>query len=167
MSSDPLFSATSGRIMPRETLQFWICRADHINRHSGNKCSECFHTRTEIHAQVHASERAIIYRGPNGERATPARSDLPMPSRYASRGYVREEILSMSAYEKSSGSVHEASNFSSGNEPSALPEPSAKGAPPALRDKLINQIRDAMASGPWTSSPDQATKVFGITPPIA
>jgi len=128
----------------------------------------CPHGRIQPRdAQVHSRERAVIYRGPNGERITPPRADLPMPSRYIRQGFVREDILSMSKYERESGVVHESSNFRPGNEPDSFREPTPPKAPKALRESLIDDIRSAAASGPWTTSERDQPKVFGIDAPIS
>jgi hypothetical protein len=100
---------------------------------------------------VHASERAVVYVNPQtGEHRTPARADLPMPEIYARQGFERREILDMSAYEKSQGVVHEASNFNAGNEP--VPEADGVVPPlaPAAKEALIRDIAEAFASGPFT-----------------
>jgi hypothetical protein len=72
-----------------------------------------------------------------------------MPEVYAKQGFERMEIMSMSAYEKQTGSVHEASNFNAGNEITPLKEPEPK-APKELIDSIVDDMRQACASGPWT-----------------
>jgi hypothetical protein len=73
---------------------------------------------------------------------------MPMPERYVEAGFERREIDSMIAWEKEAGVVHEASNFSPGNEPTTqenLPQPN-----PEARKAVIKDITEAIASGPWT-----------------
>lgn len=136
----------------RPILQAWWCPQGHKNTPASRDCGFCHHPRIERHAQVHASERAVIYRHPlTGEHRTPPRADLPMPAVYERQGFVREEILNMIAYEKSTGVVHEASNFSAGNE-SSPGGPERKQLPPALANALVNDLREAAASGLWTES---------------
>jgi len=89
-----------------------------------------------------------------------------MPSTYQRRGFVREEIFSMGKYEKESGVVHEASNFLPGNEPAPLREPSSQGAPAELRDRLIDDLRAASQSGPWTTNENQPLQSFNIDAPL-
>lgn len=133
------------------TLTAWWCGACHTrNEPSYKRCFVCHHPRIEKHAQVHVQDRAVVYYNPaTGEHRTPARADAPMPEVYAKQGFERQEILSMSAYERQSGVVHEASNFNSGNAP-LVEEPQPLGAPKEVKDQIINDMRDAIASGPWT-----------------
>ena len=73
---------------------------------------------------------------------------MPMPERYVEAGFERREIDSMLAWEREAGVVHEATNFSPGNEPMSqekLPEPN-----PEARKAVIDDIVAAVNSGPWT-----------------
>lgn len=57
--------------------------------------------------------------------------------------------MSMTQYERETGLVHEQSNYSAGNEP----VPDDVGLPktdPAVKKALIEDMRDAFASGPFT-----------------
>lgn len=137
--------------MPRITLVEWWCWRNHRNDGSVSVCQECGAPRREKHAQVHASERAVVFLDPKtGAHITPARADEPMPDVYRARGYQRHEILSMTHWERQSGAVHEATNFLPGNEPA----PSGEFTPPQIskevKEALVEDMRDAMASGPWT-----------------
>jgi hypothetical protein len=112
-------------------------------------CLYCGQQRNERHAQVHASERAVVYYNPQtGEHRTPARADQPVPEVYAKQGFERREILSMGAWEKESGVVHEASNYNPGNE--AVDCEPKTTTDPKYRQVIIDDIRAAIASGPWT-----------------
>jgi hypothetical protein len=146
-------------------LTLWICPFGHTNTRNFVACDTCGHTRREKHAQVHASERAVVYWNPaTGERRTPLRNDLPVPEIYAQQGFERREILNMGQYEKETGLVHEATNFTAGNEPSPSMDPVRPPTPPAVREALINDVRDAIASGPWTD--DGAEHSFAVAAPV-
>lgn len=59
--------------------------------------------------------------------------------------------MNMTSWERESGTVHEATNFSPGNEPS----PERYGTPSMsreLKDSLIKDMSEAMASGPFTGT---------------
>jgi hypothetical protein len=149
--------------MPRMTLVLWLCGSGHRNGPEAKTCSVCGAPRVERHAAVHASERAVIYRNPaTGERRTPPRADQPMPVAYAAQGFVREEIMSMTQYERENNVVHEASNFAPGSEPAPWREPQAPKLDPVRREALINDLRDAAASGPWTSNDSAEPSVFTV-----
>lgn len=92
----------------------------------------------------------IYYNPATGQRVTPPRADLPMPERYKSQGFERQEIMSMSQYERETGLVHEQTSFNSGNE--GIPtDPYLPPPPPKeLVEELARDIADANASGPWT-----------------
>ena len=90
----------------------------------------------------------MYYNPLTGEHKTPPRADMPMPERYVEAGFERREIDGMLAWEREAGVVHEATNFSPGNEPVSqeqLPQPSLEA-----RKAVIEDIRAAVASGPWT-----------------
>lgn len=73
-----------------------------------------------------------------------------MPSVYAEQGFERHEIMRMTDWEKQTGLVHEATNFNAGNEPPpADPNPAPKPSP-EVKQALIDDIRAAIASGPFT-----------------
>lgn len=132
----------------RIRLIAWWC--GRCGRRNTTRTCYCGQARFEKHAQVHSSERAVVYYNPaTGERRTPARADQPMPEAYAAAGFERREIMSMSSYEKETGLIHEATNFSPGNENVPMKEV-APSAPKELKEELINDMRDAIASGPWT-----------------
>lgn len=136
--------------MPRLTHQSWWCYRGHKNPGHTRECSDCSVPRYERHAQVHASERAVVFVNPlTGEHRTPARADMPMPEVYAKQGFERQEIMNMSEWEKRSGSVHEATNFTPGNEP--CPERYGTTQPTKeVKDTLVRDMADAIASGPFT-----------------
>ncbi len=143
----------------RYRLQAWWCGFCKTRNEGATRlCAFCRTSRIEKHAQVHASERAVVYVHPlTGERKTPPRADQPMPDIYARQGFERREILNMGAYEKETGVVHEASNYSPGNEVTAFREPERPPTPPAVRDALVRDLQEAYASGPWTESSDSKT----------
>jgi len=90
----------------------WIC-GNCRSMHPGSvpSCPKCGLSRRELRH----STKAVVYRNPaTGEHRTPARSDVPMPEVYACQGFVREEIDNMSAFERETGLVHEASNYNQG-----------------------------------------------------
>ena len=91
----------------------------------------------------------VFYNPSTGEHRTPARADQPMPEIYAREGFERRDIMSMTQYERETGVVHEASNFSPGNEPVA-PEPEAPKISPEVRAQLLTDVREMLASGPIT-----------------
>lgn len=66
-------------------------------------------------AQVHSSEKVVVYRGPSGDVKIPGRADRPMHPKLAAAGYVRETLDTVSdvrRVEKETGLIHEASNYS-------------------------------------------------------
>ncbi len=137
--------------MARRTLQFWYCWCKTKNAGDAKKCYMCGASRIEKHAQVHASERAVVFQNPlTGEYRRPARADQPLPEVYARQGFERVEIMNMLAHERETGSVHEATNFAPGNEPSPWLEPERPETPKAVREALIDDVRAAIASGPMT-----------------
>lgn len=137
-------------VIGRRTSIAWWCRNGHRNDGPDRICHVCAHDRIERHAQVHPSERAVVFRHPvTGEIRNPGRADAPMPAEYAAQGYERHEIMNMTAYEKSTGQVHEASNFTPGNEPSPERHPTAT-APKEVKEGLLKIIADAHQSGDWT-----------------
>lgn len=75
-----------------------------------------------------------------------------MPSVYAKQGFERHEIMSMIQYEKETGVIHEATNFHPGNEPDPTQTPEPVGAPKELIRSMVDDIRAAAASGPWTGA---------------
>jgi hypothetical protein len=91
----------------------------------------------------------VFYNPATGEHRTPARADTPLSSSYAAAGFERREIMNMTAWEKESGTVHEATNFNPGNEMIETPLPEPKKNPEAMK-VLTDDIRAAIASGPWT-----------------
>ncbi len=146
-------------------LTLWICGFGHTNRTNFTRCDQCGSTRREKHAQVHSSERAVIYYNPaTGEHKTPPRADQPVPEVYASQGFERREILHMGQYERETGLVHEATNYTAGNEPELSMDPVRPPTPPDVRERLINDVRDAIASGPWTD--DGADHSFAVAAPV-
>lgn len=141
----------------------WYCSCGHRNEGDAPTCLNCTRKLHERYAQIRANERAVVYVNPlTGERRTPPRADQPMPEVYARQGFERQEIMSMSAFEKQTGLVHEATNFNPGSEP--MPE--ERHAPdPAMRqraiDAAINEVRAAHQSGPWTLDTPLADVPFG------
>lgn len=134
----------------RRTLTAWWCPNGTRNDGTTRICGCCDRNLIERHAQVHASERAVVFRHPvTGEIRRPARADQPMDPMYAAQGFQREEIMSMTQHEKETGSVHEATNFSPGNEPSPDREPTPS-VPKEVREALIKDVMDAHQSGNWT-----------------
>lgn len=74
-----------------------------------------------------------------------------MPESYARQGFERHEILNMTKFEKDTGLIHEATNLTSSSADRVFDyQPPAPKAPPELIKSLVNDIRDAAASGPWT-----------------
>lgn len=132
------------------TLATWWCPNGHRNEGAAREC-HCGYDRIERHAQVHASERAVVFRHPvTGEIRRPARADQAMDPTYAAQGFEREEIMSMTQHERETGSVHEATNWAPGNEPSPDRYGPQRGAPKEVREALIKDIMDAHQSGNWT-----------------
>lgn len=68
---------------------------------------------------IHAKDRAIVYYNPKtGKHATPGRSDVPMPARYAKDGYERREfetLRDLDKYCKENNLVNEKANYDSGS----------------------------------------------------
>jgi hypothetical protein len=126
----------------------WWCPAGHPNGPENRLCVQCNHDRIERHAQIHQSDRAVVYVNPiTGERRTPARADLPLPAIYANQGFERHEILSMSQFERQTGLVHEATSFNKGNEPTPeAPNPT----PPKIKDEVMRDLVQSIAPGAWT-----------------
>ena len=65
-------------------------------------------------AQVHPSERVVVYEGPTGDIKIPGRGDRPIHPKYAAEGYVRRELTSITDVrnvEKRTGLIHERSNY--------------------------------------------------------
>lgn len=128
----------------------WWCSKGHRNTSVDRVCGLCGQPRFERHAQVHVSERAVVYYNPaTGEHRTPARADVSMPQVYEKQGFERREIMSMVGWERESGLAHEPTNFNSGNEPICTDPPAPKVSPEVKRE-LIRDMADAIASGPWT-----------------
>jgi len=142
----------SANISGRRTRVLWWCgQCGEQNPGEARYCSKCHRDTIERHAQPHASERAVVYRHPvTGEIRRPARADEPMSPVYAAQGYVREEIMSMIQHEKETGSVHEASNFTSGNEPMPEERFETPKAPKEVVNAIIDDWRAANQSGDWT-----------------
>lgn len=112
----------------------------------------CARKHFERHAQVHASERAVVYYNPaTGEHKTPARADQNVPEIYVRQGFERREILNMSAWEKESGTVHEATTFNPGNEEFCNDPVIPKADPKVIHD-LLTDMAAANASGEWTGA---------------
>lgn len=67
---------------------------------------------------AHPKERAVIYRGPNGQVSFPMRNDLPMPENLQKWGYVREELPSLQdvrRIEREAGVQSEIAEFDRGS----------------------------------------------------
>lgn len=144
-----MLNVTAGR----RTAIAWWCPYGHRNESAERVCQHggCAHKKIERHAQVHTSDRAVIYLNPaTGERRTPPRADMPMPEVYVRQGFERHEIMSMTAYEKKTGVVHEASNFSPGSEPMPDERHPDTTCPKEVREALIRDVMDAHQSGAWT-----------------
>lgn len=139
--------------MPRFTDRGWWCGACKSGVHIPPEvriCPKCGHSRFERHAQVHASERAVVYYNPvTGEHRTPARADMPMPEQYVQQGYERQEIMNMGKWEKDAGVIHEATNFNPGNEMPPMDPFDFKPKPEVVHD-LAKDLADALTSSPWT-----------------
>ena len=134
----------------RLTNYLWWCNRGHKNTGSNRSCVHCGQSKVERYAQVHSSERAVVYYNPaTGEHRTPARADVPMPEVYQRQGFERRELLSMLSWEKESGVVHEATNFHAGNEPNPEQHPTPHLSKQA-RESLAQDMREAIASGPFT-----------------
>jgi hypothetical protein len=147
-------------------LALWICGFGHTNTRNFRNCETCSSPRKEKHAQVHQRERSVVYYNPaTGEHRTPPRADQPVPEIYARQGFQRREILHMGQYERETGVIHEASTFRAGNEPSPWKEPEPPPMPADVRENLINDVREAIASGPWTDDGRDDHK-FTVAAPI-
>jgi hypothetical protein len=148
--------------MPRYTSLGWWCGlCQQKNSPDSRKCSKCGSNKFQKNAKISHAERAVIYTHPlTGERIVPPRADTPMPQTYVDRGFVRKEITSMSQFEKETGLVHEASNFCPGNEPipdnTQFPQVSKE-----TKEALVNDMREAIASGPFTGGLDDVTTHVG------
>lgn len=115
-------------------------------------CVKCGQQHYERHAQVHASERAVVYYNPaTGEHKTPARADQNVPEIYAQQGFERREIMHMGSWEKESGTVHEATTFNPGNEEFCHDPVIPKANPKVIHD-LLTDMAAANASGEWTGA---------------
>lgn len=136
----------------RMTTQAWWCIRGHKNKPYDRTCAGCALPRFERHAQVHASERAVVYVNPaTGERKTPARADQAMPEVYRRQGFERKEIFQMTQFEHETGLVHEASNFNPGNE--MQPDRDIQEFPrpkPEVIKAIAEDVAAAASSGPWT-----------------
>jgi len=136
----------------RATTYKWWCYRGHENGPYNRSCSQCERPRFERHAQVHSSERAVVYYNPaTGEHKTPARADQPLPQIYAQQGFERREILQMTSWEKEAGVVHESSNYNNGNE--LAPDRDVQefpGPKPEVVKSIAQDVAAAIASGPWT-----------------
>lgn len=136
----------------RSTPQAWWCICYTRNEPWEKSCSTCGRKHHERHAQVHASERAVVYYNPaTGEHKTPARADQNVPEVYVRQGFERREILNMSAWEKESGTVHEATTFNPGNEEFCNDPVIPKADPKVIHD-LLTDMAAANASGEWTGA---------------
>lgn len=136
--------------MRLSTLAWWCGNCSCRNIPENSRCVHCGHLHHERHAQVHASERSVVYFNPaTGEHRTPPRNDLPMPVVYKQQGFERREIMNMGQWEKEVGVVHEATSFSAGNEPIPTGVEAPKHDPKVI-DDLARIIADGNASGPWT-----------------
>lgn len=136
----------------RATPQAWWCICHTRNEPQLKSCSTCGRQHFERHAQVHARERAVVYYNPaTGEHKTPARADQNVPEVYVRQGFERREILNMSAWEKESGTVHEATTFNPGNEEFCNDPVIPKADPKVIHD-LLTDMAAANASGEWTGA---------------
>ena len=89
----------------------WIC-CRQVLPGTVRFCPSC---RTD-RLKLRHSSKAVVYRNPaTGEIRIPPRADQPVPEVYSRQGYVREEIEHMPSFERQTGFVHEASNYSSGS----------------------------------------------------
>lgn len=72
----------------------------------------CPHSQANNLPAIH-TERAIVWHNPStGEYRIPGRADRPINPKYKAAGFTeRMEITSMSAFEKRTGLIHEASNY--------------------------------------------------------
>ncbi len=139
--------------MPRFTSQGWWCHCTQKNSPESRICSKCKSLRYPKNANVHASERAVVYVNPaTGERRTPPRADMAMPEVYQRQGFERVEIESMVKYEKETGVVHEATSYNPGNEPTSSDPRNTFKPDPKVVHELALDIAAAAASGPWTGA---------------
>jgi hypothetical protein len=151
--------------MPRITRHFWLCpnNSCYAQNSPGSRiCGGCGWAPFQSNAQVRESERAVVYQHPDGRRVTPARADQGMPEIYQRQGFERREVESMIAFEKETGLVHESSNWTPGNE--SIGELPKAETPKEIVDDLVKVIRDAKASGQFTTREGQAQ--FGVDLPI-
>jgi hypothetical protein len=73
-----------------------------------------------------------------------------MPQHYAEQGFERQEIMSMTAFEKQTGLVHEASNYSSGNEDNGNKAVHLPAINKTAKEAAIKVFAEGLASGPLT-----------------
>lgn len=138
--------------MHTKCVAWWCGACSQKNGPEFTHCIRCHLPYREHHAHIHSADRAVVYVNPvTGERRTPPRADMPMPSHYVEQGYERKEIMSMIQYEKETGVVHEASNYNDGNEPIPT-EPAPPRPSRAAIEAVAEDIKEAIASGPWTDS---------------
>lgn len=69
---------------------------------------------------VHTSEQAIVYRNPEtNEFRVPGRADRPIHPKYQAAGFTERVALTSGSevrkFEKSTGLIHESSNYDSGS----------------------------------------------------
>lgn len=138
-------------VIGRRTLVAWWCHCGQRNEGNERYCQKCTHDKIERHAQIHTQDRAVVYINPQtGERRTPPRADQPMPESYAAQGFERHEIMSMTKFERDTGLVHEATAYRAGNEPLPDEPHPAPHAPKEVIQGIIDDLRAAHQSGPWT-----------------
>lgn len=152
--------------MPFECFQCRFCDRWNQAHMAEPRCKICQQRHRSRDAQVHSSERAVVYVNPRtGEHRTPPRADLPMPGIYARQGFERREIQHMGAWEKSAGVIHEASNYGRGNESRGTsPEP-VPSCPSGVTNALAEEVAAAIASGPMTES-ESYPESFNLSVPL-
>ena len=139
--------------MPRVTHHLWVCHLGHTNPASNLRCQICGVLHFQPNAQVPESSRAVVWSNPStGERRTPPRNDIPLPAVYAKQGFERQEIMSMSAFQKQTGLIHEQTDLLPGNEDIPMREPERPKLKPEVVRDLAEDLRAAFASGEWTDN---------------
>lgn len=84
----------------------------------GNYMSEGYRIKRGRMAAVHPSERAAVWRGPNGEIRVPMQNDIPMPEKYRALGYERQEFNSLheiDQFERQTGMTSEKAHYDDGS----------------------------------------------------
>ena len=104
----------------------YVCECGHIKRdcttiplHCNCPMTILWTNGTNHHASVRASERSVVWYNPKtGKHHTPGRNDVPIPDRYAKRGYERKEFTTLhdlDTFCKRENLVNEKASYDSGS----------------------------------------------------